>query len=136
MMSAFFARAGPLVDGEVDAQLVVKDGGEGGLAQARGAVEEDVRQGLAAAARGFERDGEAVDDLLLADHLVELRGRSWSLIGSGGCSGSGSRRGEAPRPMTGSRSLMGRGSFRCALRPHRRRVADEPFAAASSSWTR
>ena len=47
---------------QLDAQLVVQDGGERRLAQARGAVEEDVRQRLAPLPRRLKRDRQPLGD--------------------------------------------------------------------------
>ena len=47
---------------QLDAQLVVQHGGERGLAQARGAVEEDVRQRLAPLAGGQKGDRQPLGD--------------------------------------------------------------------------
>ena len=73
--------AGPLDDGagggaEADAELAGDDLGEGGLAEAGGAVEQDVVEGfggvfLPAGAGGFDEDGEVLAGGLLADEFGE-----------------------------------------------------------------
>jgi hypothetical protein len=51
------------------AEFVGQDGGEGGLAQAGRAVEEDVRHRLLEFAAGFEDDAKPLDDRFLPDHF-------------------------------------------------------------------
>ena len=58
-------------DADIDPHLVGDDARQGGLAQARRAVEQHVVQGLAAAAGGFNIDGEIVLGLLLAGIVGE-----------------------------------------------------------------
>ena len=57
----------PARDIELNAELVVEHGCEGGLAETRGAVEEDMGQGFAALPRGGEADLEPLGDGALAD---------------------------------------------------------------------
>ena len=66
---------------EADAELVGDDGGEGGLAEPGGSEEEDVIEGLAAGASGFERDGELLLGALLADELAQPVGAQLELEG-------------------------------------------------------
>ena len=64
---------------QLDAQLVVQDGRERGLAQPRRAVEEDVRQRLAPLPRRRQRDRQPLGDAPLADRPRSSRcGRSFS----------------------------------------------------------
>ena len=53
------------------AQLVGQHGGEGGLAEAGRAVEEDVRQRFLELAAGVEDDAQPLHDRLLADDLAQ-----------------------------------------------------------------
>ena len=55
---------------EADVELVGDDGGEGGFAEAGRAEEEDVVEGFAAGLGGFERDGELLLGLGLADEFA------------------------------------------------------------------
>ena len=64
---------------EADAELVGDDGGEGGLAEAGRAEEEDVVEGFAAGSGGFEGDGELLLGLGLADELGEAVGAELEL---------------------------------------------------------
>ena len=59
---------------DTDAQLVGNDVGEGGLAEAGRAVEEDMVEGLAAVLGGADEDLEVLHHLLLAGETVEPRG--------------------------------------------------------------
>ena len=61
-------------DADVDAHLVADDVGEGGLAEAGGAVEEDVLEGFAALAGGGDADGEVFLDAALPDVLGKATG--------------------------------------------------------------
>ena len=72
----------PARDIELDAELVVQHGGERRLAQAGGAVEEDMRQRLAALVRGSQADLQPFGDGTLADHSHSRCGRSFSSPGS------------------------------------------------------
>ena len=64
-------RAGPLVIWMDGAEFVGQDRGEGGLAEAGRAVEEDVAERLLELARGVDGDLEPFGDALLADDLAE-----------------------------------------------------------------
>ena len=63
-----FVERGPAGDIELDPQLVVQDGGEGGLAEAGGTVEEDMGEGLAALLGRDQADRESLGDRALTDH--------------------------------------------------------------------
>src|SRR5216684_584513 len=65
-------RAGAGLDG--DGQLVGDDLREGGLAEPRGAVKENVVEGFLAAAGGFDGDLDIFFDALLADVFIEALG--------------------------------------------------------------
>jgi hypothetical protein len=62
---AFEERAGAGFDG--DLEFIGDDLGEGGFAEARRAVEENVVEGFTAVAGGFESDGDIFFDAFLAD---------------------------------------------------------------------
>jgi hypothetical protein len=68
--------SGALDDGagggaETHAEFAGDDLGEGGFAQARGAVEEDVVERLSPALRGFDEDAQVFAAGLLADEGVQ-----------------------------------------------------------------
>ena len=65
---------------ELGADLAGDNVSEGGLAEPRGAGEEDVVQGLVPAAGGLDVDAEVVDDLFLTDELVEAAGTKRELV--------------------------------------------------------
>ena len=69
---AFEQRAGAGFDGNIE--FVGDDLGERGFAEARRAVEENVIEGFAAVAGGFDGDGDVFLDALLADVFVEALG--------------------------------------------------------------
>ena len=78
--------SGALDDGarggaEADAELAGDDLGEGGLAEAGGAVEEDVVESLATGAGGLDEDAEVFAGGALADELVEGLGAEGGLGG-------------------------------------------------------
>jgi len=61
----------PCGDANVDVHLVGDDVGEGGLPQAGRSIQQDVINGLMAAARCLDQDAHIFHDALLAGHLVE-----------------------------------------------------------------
>ena len=69
--SAGLDRAGPLVIWIDGAEFVGQHGGEGRLAEAGRAVEEDVRQRLLELPAGVEDDAEPLHDRLLADDFAQ-----------------------------------------------------------------
>ncbi len=71
--------AGPEVMRICSVHLAGDDAGEGGLAEAGRAVEEDVVQRLAALARGGDGDAQVLLDLVLADVLVQAPGAQGGL---------------------------------------------------------
>jgi hypothetical protein len=64
---------------EADVELVGDDGGERGFAEAGRAEEENVVEGFAAGASGFQRDGELLLGFGLADELGEAGGAELEL---------------------------------------------------------
>ena len=107
--------AGALDDGagggaEADAEFAGDDLGEGGLAEAGGAVEQDVVEGLGAGASGFDEDGEVIAGGLLTDEFIEALGAKGGfaeiVLGAVGCEGAV---GHAGGVCSGGVELGGRG---------------------------
>ena len=71
---AGFVEDGAGGDFHAHAELVGDDAGEGCLAQARGAEEQDVVEGLAAHACGLDKDAEVGDDFVLAVEILKGEG--------------------------------------------------------------
>ena len=115
--------AGPDVMCSADAQLGGDDAGQGGLAEAGRAGEEQVVGGLAPAPGGLEDDLEVLLELGLADELVEAAGPEADLVGGlvlgrpAAASSSSSRIGQPPPPA----------------RPRERRAPASSTAASSPS---
>jgi len=96
--------SGAGADLEVDAEVARDAGGEGGLAEAGRAIEEDVAEGLAAFGGRLHGDLQSGVDFALTDHFVHVLGTEGAIV----VGGIGRWRGEAGLVVIGAGGLQER----------------------------